>query len=103
MLKYVELHDDPGPSISPWMIRQTVIYQKFHLKSLSSHHIFIRLSTAMQLELKNVLQKEPNPVAFVSQWENIQLLCLRTLNRDWRAYLNYLDGEVSNFVRPRYP
>ena len=99
MLKYVQMHED-GPAINPWSIRQAALYQKFEVKSLESHHIFVRLSSAMQEALHHALQRSPNKECeFISRWENVHMLFLKTLNANWRMYINYLDEEVSKIVR----
>ena len=99
MLKYVQMHED-GPTINPWSIRQAALYQKFEVKSLESHHIFVRLSSAMQEALHEALQRSPNrECEFISRWENVHMLFLKTLNANWRMYINYLDEEVSKIVR----
>ncbi|KAL2054284.1 hypothetical protein ABVK25_005425 [Lepraria finkii] len=96
MLKYVELHDDEEPTINPWTIRQVVIYQKFDLQSLESSHIFVRLSKAMAEELHDALQiNKDRGRELVGRWDRIHILYLRTLNENWRQYINYLDEEVS--------
>ncbi len=100
MLKYVQLHEDPGRSINPWAIRQAALYQKMDLKSLESHHIFVRLSAAMQEALLQALQRNPNQECdFISRWQSVHILLLGTLNADWRQYINYLDEEVAKIVR----
>jgi len=58
MLKYAELHGDTESTVNPWTIRQVAIYQKFDVEMLQSDYIFIRLSTLMQIELQNALQKD---------------------------------------------
>jgi len=101
MLKYVELHDDAEPSFNPWTIRQAIVYQKFDIEGLKSNLIFVRLSTAMQDALQDFFQENQSldqTSEFVSQWGNIHILCLRTLNDNWRQYINYLDAEVSDIV-----
>ena len=99
MLKYVQMHED-GPTINPWSIRQAALYQKVEVKSLESHHIFVRLSSAMQEALHHALQRSPNKECeLISQWENVHMLFLKTLNANWRTYINYLDEEVSKIVR----
>ena len=101
MLKYVELHDDEEPTINPWTIRQVVIYQKFDFQSLESSHIFVRLSKAMAEELHDALQiNKDRGRELVGRWDRIHILYLRTLNENWRQYVNYLDEEVSKIVRP---
>ena len=101
MLKYVEPHGDPEPSINPFSIRQAIIYQRFETERLKSKHIFVRLSAAMQDALREMLQGNAGPEEkhrFISRWENIHILFLRTLNSGWRRYINYLDEQVSNIV-----
>ena len=98
MLKYVELHEDSEPSINPWAIRQALIYQKYFHQSRESSHVFVRLSSAMQLALKGVLQKSSNQDDFISRWESVHQLFLGTLNANWRDFINYLDHEVSIIV-----
>ncbi len=101
LLKYVEMHEDPGPTINPWTIRQVAVYQKFHLTSLESHQVVIRPSVAMKEGLYNALQKNPGREReFISRWQNVHSLFLKTLNGNWRHYINYLDEEVSNIVCP---
>lgn len=104
ILKYVEKHEDPGPTINPWSIRQVAVYQRFNLTSLESYQIFVRLSVAMQEGLYNALQKNPGrECEFISQWQNVHTLILKTLNANWRQYVNYLDEEVSKIVWLRHP
>lgn len=52
----------------------------------------------MQKELQYAVQKQPDKGTFISRWGNVHLLCLRTVNSDWREYVNYLDEEVSKIV-----
>ena len=100
MLKYVQMHEDDGPTINPWAIRQAALYQKIELKSLESQHVFVRLSAAMQEALHHALQRSPKKECeFISRWENVHVLFLKTLNANWRRYINYLDEEVSKIVR----
>ncbi len=100
MLKYVQMHDDDGPTINPWTIRQAALYQKIEVKSLESHHIFVRLSTTMQEALQHSLQHTSNQeFEFICRWELVHVLLLKTLNANWRRYINYLDEEVSKIVR----
>ena len=97
----MELHDDVEPSVNPWTIRQAIVYQKFDIGGLKSNLIFVRLSSAMHVALQDVFQENQSldqTSEFVSQWENIHILCLRTLNDNWRQYINYLDAEVSDIV-----
>lgn len=107
MLKYVEKHDDsPEVSSNPWTIRQTVIYQRFDCRSLQSNHIFVRLSMSTRCALQDVLQSDHDAgeiCQFISRWGSIHVLFLRTLNENWRQYINYLDGEVESIVRPCVP
>ena len=100
MLKYVQMHEDPGPTINPWTIRQAALYQKVAVETLESQHIFVRLSTAMQEELQGALQRSPNKECeFIGRWESVHVLFLKTLNANWRKYINYLDEEVTKIVR----
>ena len=100
MLKYVQMHEDPGPTINPWTIRQVALFQKIEVKSFESHHICVHLSTAMQGALHHALQRSPNQeLEFISRWECVHVLLLKTLNSNWRKYINYLDEEVSKIVR----
>ena len=100
MLKYVQMHEDPGPTINPWTIRQAALYQKIEVKTLESHHVFVRLSTAMQEALHHALQRSPNKECeFISRWESVHVLFWKTLNENWRRYINYLDKEISKIVR----
>ncbi|KAL6718833.1 hypothetical protein ACLMJK_003067 [Lecanora helva] len=51
----------------------------------------------MQTVLRDVLQGSPNQektCSFVSRWQSVHELFLRTLNDNWRRYINYLDEEV---------
>ncbi len=99
LLKYVQMHDDDGPTINPWTIRQAALYQKIEVKSLESHHIFVRLSTAMQEALQHSLQhRSDQEFKFICRWERVHVLLLKTLNANWRRYINYLDEEVSKIV-----
>ena len=100
MLKYVEKHEDPGPTINPWTIRQAALYQKVETKTLESQHIFVRLSAAMQEALHDALQRR-SPIQacdFIGRWERVHVLLLKTLNANWREYINYLDEEVTKIV-----
>lgn len=54
----------------------------------------------MQVALKDTLQGALEVArGFTSEWGEIHLLFLHTLNENWRQYINYLDQEVSKIVR----
>ncbi len=100
MLKYAELRGDTESTVNPWTIRQVAIYQKFDIEMLQSDYIFIRLSTLMQIELQNALQKDMEQrLGFMTRWESAHLIILRTLNENWRQFICYLDEGISDIVK----
>ncbi|MCJ1357728.1 MAG: hypothetical protein MMC33_007724 [Icmadophila ericetorum] len=94
LLKYVEPHEDSGPTINPYSIRHAAVYQKYLVASRQSKSILIRLSREMQEQLGNRLRSTDFPFESLTQWSTIHLLCLGSLANGWRQFINYLDEEV---------
>ena len=80
-----------------YSIRQTLVYQKFDVRSMKSTNIIIRISHKLAAQTKIALtstsEKRENPL--LDSWTGMQMFCARSGLDEWRDFINYLDHEVT--------
>lgn len=100
LLKYIDKKDSPGKFSNPWSIRQALIYQKSNLVTKQDTYIFTRLSELLGENFRNLLSKrsvkERGPK--IPHWSEIHTMAFKSAVVNWREYINWLDGDVSQLV-----
>jgi hypothetical protein len=100
LLKYVDKKDSPKEFSNPWSIRQALIYQKSDITASQDTYIFMRLSELLGERFRDLLSKRKareRGVRFL-HWSEIHTMAFRSVVANWREYINWLDGDVSQLV-----
>jgi hypothetical protein len=100
LLKYVDKKDSPKDFSNPWSIRQALIYQKSNLVTNQDTYIFMRLSELLGARFGDILSKrraQERGVKFL-HWSEIHTMAFQSVVVNWREYINWLDGDVSQLV-----
>lgn len=96
LLKYVELNG--RNATIPWSVRQMGVYQQFHITSRQGRCILIQPSSDLQRRMREDFDENENYTEYIDYWFSIQLLCLSTLNGNWRSYIKFLEKKVAAVV-----
>jgi len=100
LLKYVDKKDSPQDFSNPWSIRQALIYQKSNIITNQDTYIFMRLSELLGARFGDILSKRrarERGVKFL-HWSEIHTMAFKSVVVNWREYINWLDGDVSQLV-----
>lgn len=97
LLKYVDKKDSPGKFSNPWSIRQALIYQKSNLLTNQDTYIFTRLSELLGEKFRDLLSKTKVKARGprMLHWSEIHTMAFKSVVANWREYINWLDGDVS--------
>lgn len=100
LLKYVDKKDSPGKFSNPWSIRQALIYQEINFMTNEDTYILIRLSQLLGRRFQDLLNQrklEERGVRML-HWSEIHIMAFGSVVANWREYVNWLDGDVSQLV-----
>ena len=100
LLKYVDKKEAPKEFSNPWSIRQALIYQKSNIKTEQDTYIFIRLSELLGERFRDLLSKRraEERGLRILHWTEVHVMAFKSVIENWREYINWLDGDVSQLV-----
>ena len=90
LLQHVEQHGREGQS-DPWSIRQIGVYHRSDKAINQDTDIIVNPSDRLQERLKEL-------PASTSAAAKVSLLLMSTTTRNWRLYLDYLEGRLNVLV-----
>lgn len=96
IFKHVEAN---GRAINPWSIRKLAIHQQV-LSSEQSKSILVECSLLLQDRFKSLFGRAQATKTALS-WLDTHIATLATLGSNWQAYIQHLEGRLSNIVSLR--
>ena len=101
IVRYVANHG--RKSGTPWSIRQTAVYQQYDARSDRTCWIFVQPSVKFRAQVKRYLGRKLSVCKDTGHRSPIvvHLMLFNSTELEWRAYINYLEEQLTQLVRPQ--